>query len=836
MTQYAGMRWYRCDFQVQTPEDARHWGDAETKLVEPRVEADTQEKARKYLARCHSLDLNVIGVTDHNFSSKTDPRQWFLTHLIEQNESFAQTMGRAPLCIFPGFEIDIGYHLLCLFEPVKKGAHLARISDVLTTLGLAPSARFEGGLPQKLRHDGASVSIRTVLNKVQKEEGGIVIAAHAFSDRGICNDPTNIGDFFSKDLMCVEVTEYPLRSKANQVLEGNDDKWRRPGRQPAYVKSSDAKSLQANEDGTPKANALGYRYSWLKMSQPSIEALRQAFLDSDSRVRLDELLPSAAEDHPRIVSLRVKGAAFLDDQQVVLSPNLNCVIGGRGSGKSSILEYLRFALQPQVDKTLPADIALKHEGIRKTLHGTAASVHVTFESVAGVSDTVVISGKGTVRRIDGREVVDLSTVLSQLQVQFFSQGELSRLTRAGENHVLRLVDAVTGDELAKLQRNEESLKGELAELAAIANRVASMLTELHRLEQELVELNRQWQARKDIQGDAVAQQSAQQAAKHVKSIVDAARSDATAIDELAGTAGTVVPELLFDADSWSKIEWFRQVERNTAEARRQYKLEVQAASAKFLEALDKSFGQKSEWPAVKADLDAAEQRFVDACREKGLQPQDVSRLQEVDRQRMVKQADHDAKRVQLEQLRLTMAGTAEKLTALHGVWRAQFSVRQAACLAMESTSKATAVAISYMRDRDSFNSIWRRLAPTDNRTRLAKSWDELGDAVFAAHGAQSTIPSPWELIERWRHARGDVVDEALVLQTHFPELLEHIDSEPVRATWSSVWLTRVEDFVDVELMRPDGTSAGKMSGAGGKVLSEGQRNTALLTLILAQGR
>lgn len=36
-------------------------------------------------------------------------------------------------------------------------------------------------------------------------------------------------------------------------------------------------------------------------------------------------------------------------------------------------------------------------------------------------------------------------------------------------------------------------------------------------------------------------------------------------------------------------------------------------------------------------------------------------------------------------------------------------------------------------------------------------------------------------------------------------------------------------------MRPDGVSAGKMSGAGGRLLSEGQRNTALLNLMLVQG-
>lgn len=35
-SQYKGMRWLKCDLQVQTPEDSRHWQDQELKMLEPR--------------------------------------------------------------------------------------------------------------------------------------------------------------------------------------------------------------------------------------------------------------------------------------------------------------------------------------------------------------------------------------------------------------------------------------------------------------------------------------------------------------------------------------------------------------------------------------------------------------------------------------------------------------------------------------------------------------------------------------------------------------------------------------------------------------------------------
>jgi hypothetical protein len=36
MTVYQGMRWLKCDLQVQTPEDAQHWADPDMRLGEPR--------------------------------------------------------------------------------------------------------------------------------------------------------------------------------------------------------------------------------------------------------------------------------------------------------------------------------------------------------------------------------------------------------------------------------------------------------------------------------------------------------------------------------------------------------------------------------------------------------------------------------------------------------------------------------------------------------------------------------------------------------------------------------------------------------------------------------
>nr|WP_095192521.1 hypothetical protein [Pseudomonas sp. Irchel 3A7] len=128
MSEYQGMRWFKTDFQEQTPEDNKHWADDDLRLLNPRRplqngvpnEQDNQNKAKRFLQRCHELELEVIGITDHNFAEKSEPRDWFITHLVEQNKAVAKPLGRAPLYIFPGSKwISVTTSYACSTLPLK---------------------------------------------------------------------------------------------------------------------------------------------------------------------------------------------------------------------------------------------------------------------------------------------------------------------------------------------------------------------------------------------------------------------------------------------------------------------------------------------------------------------------------------------------------------------------------------------------------------------------------------------------------------------------------------------------------------------------------------------
>lgn len=856
MAEYDGMRWFKCDFQVQTPEDSAHWGDADTRLPDPRRpvvvptpddsgvvgpakpdESRLQEIARTYLRRCHEVGLELIGVTDHNFSQKTDPRDWFLTHLVEQNKSVARDLGRQPLHILPGFEVDIGYHVLCLFEPARKERDIRRVNKLLCKLGLDEHERFSQGQPKHLRRAGATVSLKDLIDLVQVEHNGIVIAAHCDQTDGILDNARNVEDYRNKKLLALEVTSNPPAQRILDVVEGRNRAWARPDCHPAYVMSSDAKSLKADAQGHPVANSLGYRYTWLKMSKPSIEALRQAFLDPLSRIQLQVARPSEALVHPRITKVSVRGARFLEDQDVHFSEGFNCVIGGRGSGKSSLLEYLRFAIgqDDSASKAQEEDPSLQRK--RKQLKESLmpdAELRVTFEVGNGVSDTLVyMPGRpqGAQRWLEEREVADLNTVLRQLRLQFFSQGELSRMTNGsqGQAQVLALIDTAAGPSLMELKATERDLTARLRGLFQSMRDAARLRAEVAEAQQEAVELQRQLQAREAVQEDSRLNQLALEARRHLSRMKSADAPVLEALDQLMQQLGTPLEPLATNADDWPNADWFKTSTTHIERVRANLADAIGKAMEEYQQAMAACIGEAAT-QLTEREILSVQERFRAACVARGIREDDIARMQGLEEKRQEKLKLVEVRQSRLTEVQIEADRFPQVLSELHAVWRSQFDARRATADSIQAAvaSQTVRLTTALMADEASFKTAWARLAPTDKRGKLARRWEDYGDELFREWRKRGD-PSVWETLEA---ARTDArVLETLLLDGLHEALFVHIDSENTRPLWEDVRISRVSDGIDVELLREDRTVAGSMSGA----LSEGQRNTVLLNLMLARG-
>jgi ABC-type cobalamin/Fe3+-siderophores transport system ATPase subunit len=83
----------------------------------------------------------------------------------------------------------------------------------------------------------------------------------------------------------------------------------------------------------------------LKVPRCDFASVREALRFHETRVRL----PGQVTDHaaPRLFGLRLNsptGSGLFADTTIAFSPNLNCMIGPRGSGKSTVIEALRYVL------------------------------------------------------------------------------------------------------------------------------------------------------------------------------------------------------------------------------------------------------------------------------------------------------------------------------------------------------------------------------------------------------------------------------------------------------------------------------------------------------------
>jgi len=852
--QYKGMRWLKCDLQVQTPEDSRHWMDHDLQLGDPRRpktegvpdETNLQEKARIFLRRCYELNLDVVGITDHNFTAKPNPRDWFAVHLIEQNKSVAREFNRNPLIIVPGFEVDIGYHLLCLFAPAKKQRDFERCNKILTKLGLPEDARFDQSGPKQLRQNDQRLSLKKLLEIVQNEHQGIVIAAHADQNRGIFSDSSNREDYTNELLYCVELTQNPPAEKHQNILNGKDSTWHRKNAHPAWIMSSDAKSLQS-EDEKPIANSLGYRYSWIKMSKPSTESLRQAFLDQESRILrpqniIKDVHPDQRMRQSRILSLSIKNVAFLGDQDVHFSSNMNCVIGGRGSGKSTLLEYLRIIFGKDRSEDIDENTRNRIKRVRDTLNSPGAELEVSWVSADGVEDRIVWqNGQPNVQRDD---MHDPETFFQNLPIRFFSQQQLNRLTESttGDEgqipqaqRLLELVDGFAMNELSDLNDQERKLKLKIQALFSNLRRAKVFEKDLKKIQQEYQELDRQWKARSEIQTDAIRHQKLKAENRYLDTLYEESGKQFTDVAELADVVAS--SHISFQIEDAPHTPWLKQFDKKVEQAKKNLAKHIRQAVEQYQQDVESFKAKDPIWTTIQQDLDQADTNFSQACVNKGLTPDDVGHLKEVDQARTKKQREIAELHAEVKRLKDEAGNPKEQVQKLHQIWQEQLQKRLEAAnrandlaILTEEKRKFIEVTVQYQFDHASFSELWNNFGPKDGRTALARSWGDIGQALMEQFGQipDCNRTSPWDLLRRLYHDNGEE-GARLLFQNQADNLKQHI-VENIES-WDQLRLSRIKDVVDLKLFRPDGTVAGSIAKGS---LSDGQRNTAALALLLAQ--
>ena len=109
--------------------------------------------------------------------------------------------------------------------------------------------------------------------------------------------------------------------------------------------------------GPPGSRLPGAHYTWVKMAAPSLEGLRLALLDgNDVSIRRNDEVPADFDPFHTpthfIESLEIKEAGYMGrgtPERFRFNPWFNALIGGRGTGKSTAVHFLRLAFQREKD-------------------------------------------------------------------------------------------------------------------------------------------------------------------------------------------------------------------------------------------------------------------------------------------------------------------------------------------------------------------------------------------------------------------------------------------------------------------------------------------------------
>ncbi len=443
-----GARFYRCALQVNP--FAYH--DRHAKQTAFQNEADYNSAI---IEACHANNIEAIAVTDH--------------YRISDSRGLINAARAAGIFAFGGFEAasDDGVHFLCLYDPDKDDS----LERLIGQMGV--------GDHKAISPNGDKNCLK--LLECVRKQGGISIAAHVAADNGLLatlEGQPRMNAWQSRDLYACAlpgpIGDAPQNVRA--ILENKDAAHKRE-RRVAVINASDVNSPE--DLAEPRSSCF------IKMSALSVEGLRQAFLDPESRIRLHS--DPSPEPHAEFIAMAWEGG-FLDGTRLHFNGNLNVLVGGRGTGKSTIIESLRYALA--IDP-IGEEANKAHQGVLKYVlkSGTKISLLVRSHHPAKHDYTIerTIPNPPVVKDELGN-VLNLSPLDVAPSVEIFGQHEISELTKSRGKLTLLLErfverDPNAGAQKAKLRLDLERSRGRITDVQREIKLIEERLSLLPSLEE-----------------------------------------------------------------------------------------------------------------------------------------------------------------------------------------------------------------------------------------------------------------------------------------------------------------------------------------------------------------
>jgi len=434
-----GSAWVRADFHLHTRRDS-----------EFRYAGKENEFISAYVGGMKRNNIQVGVITNHN---KFD---------IGEFKALRKSAHKEEILLLPGVELSIGdgssgVHTLVVFSDEW-------IADGDSHIDAFLAGYFAGQVPSEYECKGGRSRygiIETFQKLDEMKMDYFVVFAHVEQTNGFWKE-LSIGRInelgrenayrervlgFQK-VRTADVPDRVCRKKVEACLNES---------YPAEVEGSDCKSLEEIGKGES---------CFVKIGEFSYESVKFALMNCMERVAGSQRL----DVHSHIDSISFEGG-LLDGQTLPFSPELNTLIGIRGSGKSAIIESLRYALdisfgENAEDLEYKKDLipyALKSGGLIRIRVCDRLGMKYEIRRILGQPPEVYIDG---ILR-PGLSIRD--TIVHR--PVYFGQKDLSS---SGEGFEKDLVEKLLGDHLSELRRRIEGAKQRVRIVAGEYQRISDL--------------------------------------------------------------------------------------------------------------------------------------------------------------------------------------------------------------------------------------------------------------------------------------------------------------------------------------------------------------------------
>jgi ABC-type cobalamin/Fe3+-siderophores transport system ATPase subunit len=415
-----GSMWLRADFHLHTRADKEfNYSGAENGFIHDYINKLVDQK----------IQIGVI--TNHNKFEKSE------FNALKKKSSEHE------IGLFPGVEFSLkeGIHILIVFDDAWYKGQTDHINKFLDT------AFYGVPNPAISPYPNSLFDLQETTEKLDAiGHGYFIVLAHVDTTNGLFEvlrgrtlEAFVKPDYFSKILA--------LQKSGNR--DNYDKICQYAGRSIACVEGSD--NAHEGMEGIGKG-----RTTYIKIGDFNFEALNYALQDHDNRL--------CPKDKPNDNNSYIKSIAFqgglLNGKQISFSAELNNLIGIRGSGKSSVLEILRYALNmpfgsQAVDKEYKDELikyVLKSGGKAIVELADRHSETYRVERIYGQKEDIYKNGVL-------QQGISLDAILRQ--PVYFGQKDLSNKNADFEND---LINKLTGGKLNAIQVRIDQQKQEILRL------------------------------------------------------------------------------------------------------------------------------------------------------------------------------------------------------------------------------------------------------------------------------------------------------------------------------------------------------------------------------------